>query len=118
VGGWDSTAAQLVAHVDWDGSGERHAPWVDTTTLPVCVPLPASGYPPHRVSLLDNRAMWSRWVLRPRVLVDVSRVDTAVKVLGAHVCTRPPTHERELSSSGVGNHATLSLRTRDASWCW
>ncbi|HVX20006.1 MAG TPA: alpha-hydroxy acid oxidase [Acidimicrobiales bacterium] len=35
--------------------------------------------------LADNVAAWSRWRLHPRVLVDVSRCDTATTVLGAPV---------------------------------
>jgi isopentenyl diphosphate isomerase/L-lactate dehydrogenase-like FMN-dependent dehydrogenase len=36
-------------------------------------------------TLRDNVEAWGRWVLRPRVLVDVSEVSTATTVLGTHV---------------------------------
>jgi isopentenyl diphosphate isomerase/L-lactate dehydrogenase-like FMN-dependent dehydrogenase len=36
-------------------------------------------------TLRENRAAFSRWVLRPRVLVDVSKVTTATTVLGTEV---------------------------------
>jgi isopentenyl diphosphate isomerase/L-lactate dehydrogenase-like FMN-dependent dehydrogenase len=34
------------------------------------------------ITLADNQAAWKRWRLRPRMLVDVSAVDTAVELLG------------------------------------
>jgi isopentenyl diphosphate isomerase/L-lactate dehydrogenase-like FMN-dependent dehydrogenase len=37
------------------------------------------------LTLRDNVAAWSRWRLRPRVLVDVSKVSTAAEVLGGPV---------------------------------
>jgi 4-hydroxymandelate oxidase len=37
------------------------------------------------LTLRDNVAAWSRWRLRPRVLVDVSEVTTATEVLGGPV---------------------------------
>jgi isopentenyl diphosphate isomerase/L-lactate dehydrogenase-like FMN-dependent dehydrogenase len=37
------------------------------------------------LTLRDNVAAWSRWRLRPRVLVDVSEVTTAAEVLGGPV---------------------------------
>ncbi len=37
------------------------------------------------LTLADNVAGWRRWRLRPRVLVDVSAVDTAVRVLGSEL---------------------------------
>jgi isopentenyl diphosphate isomerase/L-lactate dehydrogenase-like FMN-dependent dehydrogenase len=37
------------------------------------------------LTLRDNVAAWSRWRLRPRVLVDVSEVSTAAEVLGGPV---------------------------------
>ncbi len=37
------------------------------------------------LTLRDNVAAWSRWRLRPRVLVDVSEVTTAAAVMGAPV---------------------------------
>lgn len=37
------------------------------------------------LTLSDNAAGWRRWRLRPRVLVDVSRVDTAAQVLGSEL---------------------------------
>jgi isopentenyl diphosphate isomerase/L-lactate dehydrogenase-like FMN-dependent dehydrogenase len=37
------------------------------------------------LTLRDNVAAWSRWRLRPRVLVDVSEVTTATEILGAPV---------------------------------
>ena len=33
-------------------------------------------------TLRDNRAAWRRWRLLPRVMVDVSRVDTSARLLG------------------------------------
>ena len=35
------------------------------------------------VSLAENDAAWLRYRLRPRVLVDVSRIDTSTTLLGA-----------------------------------
>lgn len=37
------------------------------------------------VSLADNLKMWGGWALRPRVLVDVSRIDLTTRVLGVEV---------------------------------
>ena len=37
------------------------------------------------LTLADNIAAWRRWRLRPRVLVDVSAIDTSTTWLGTHV---------------------------------
>src|SRR5439155_21140501 len=36
-------------------------------------------------TMRENRAAFERWVLRPRMLVDVSEVSTATTVLGAEI---------------------------------
>ena len=36
----------------------------------------------EELSLVDNEAAWRRYRLRPRVLVDVSEIDTATTMLG------------------------------------
>jgi isopentenyl diphosphate isomerase/L-lactate dehydrogenase-like FMN-dependent dehydrogenase len=45
----------------------------------------ASGGATDEVTLRDNEAAWSRHRLRPRVLVDVSTVDTSTTILGTPV---------------------------------
>jgi 4-hydroxymandelate oxidase len=37
------------------------------------------------LTLADNEAAWRRWRLRPRVLVDVDRIETATTVLGERI---------------------------------
>jgi (S)-2-hydroxy-acid oxidase len=44
-----------------------------------------SGGSWDEVSLRENEAAFRRWILRPRVLVDVATIDTATTVLGARV---------------------------------
>jgi 4-hydroxymandelate oxidase len=44
-----------------------------------------AGGAEHEVSLRRNREAFSKWALRPRVLVDVSRRDTSTSVLGQRV---------------------------------
>jgi glycolate oxidase len=36
-------------------------------------------------SLRRNRAAWDRWAFRPRILVDVSKIDTSTTFLGQHM---------------------------------
>jgi glycolate oxidase len=36
-------------------------------------------------SLRRNRAAWDRWAFRPRILVDVSKIDTSTTFLGEHM---------------------------------
>jgi 4-hydroxymandelate oxidase len=56
------------------------------------------------LTLGDNVAAWSRWRLRPRVLVDVSEVSTVAEVLGAPVSmpvlVAPVAYQRLLDPEG------------------
>jgi isopentenyl diphosphate isomerase/L-lactate dehydrogenase-like FMN-dependent dehydrogenase len=56
------------------------------------------------LTLADNVAAWSRWRLRPRVLVDVSEVSTAAEVLGGPVSmpvlVAPVAYQRLVDTEG------------------
>lgn len=40
-------------------------------------------------TLKENRAAFARWLLLPRMMVDVSHVDTRVEILGEHFAAVP-----------------------------
>jgi isopentenyl diphosphate isomerase/L-lactate dehydrogenase-like FMN-dependent dehydrogenase len=56
------------------------------------------------ITLADNQAAWKRWRLRPRMLVDVSAVDTAVELLGGPlsmpVLVAPVAYQRLVDPEG------------------
>ena len=56
------------------------------------------------ITLRDNEAAWKRWRLRPRMLVDVSAVDTGVDLLGAPlsmpVIVAPVAYQRLVDPEG------------------
>jgi hypothetical protein len=58
------------------------------------------------ITLADNIAAWRRWRLRPRVLVDVTSIDTSTTWLGQRVAFRLASHRWPSST----------LRTRMPSW--
>ncbi|MDQ3145574.1 MAG: alpha-hydroxy-acid oxidizing protein [Actinomycetota bacterium] len=70
-----------------------------------------AGGAADEVTLADNEAAWSRHRLRPRVLVDVSRVDPSATILGTPV--RMPVGVAPTALHGLG-HAEAELATARA----
>jgi isopentenyl diphosphate isomerase/L-lactate dehydrogenase-like FMN-dependent dehydrogenase len=74
-----------------------------------------AGGSEDEITLAANRGAFADVFLRPRVLVDVSRIDTSVSVLGSHVSMpvliAPTAFHRLAARSG-----TSSTWTRIALW--
>lgn len=91
---------------DWEAAAEP--------VLPHAVFDYYAGGAEDEVTLADNRTAWSRIRLRPRVLVDVSGVDTSVELLGqrlAHPILVAPTAFQKLAHDG-GESATARAARR------
>src|SRR5437763_14336578 len=80
------------------------------------VPRPSFDYiaggAEDEVSLRRNREAFTKWALRPRVLVDVSRRDTSTSVLGQRVSM--PILVAATASPGLALPAAAARKTRGA----